>query len=256
MSTKIPKPLRVAAGRSCRKDYMPIGSVVVRRDTSSSGRHTATRYIKINDAFPTGKRWIAYARWWWEQNQGPVPKGQRVLRKDGDTMNDDPSNLFLGTPGQNLNSAHKRDKTWSKEQHARAAAGCAALNRKRGQIRRSTRLQPRYWYPVVGDLSTILNIPFRRRKRLLACFGADVGGYPASGHGQKPSSVVQRAIHGAKVLPVRGLDLSERRYISYGILDPASKTARGPCLPASRSWPPSSIAWGSGPTPRNMRRKT
>lgn len=74
----------------------------------------------------------------------------------------------------------------------------------------------------------ILNIPFRGRKRTLACFGVDVSNYPASGHGKKPSSVVHQALKSCRVRPVRSGDLVLRRYDTYCLLDPASNKCRGP----------------------------
>lgn len=227
MSTTIPEPLRSAPGRGCRKDYMPVGTVVIRADRSSSGRRVKTRYIKINDAFPTGKRWIPYARWWWEENKGPVPKGLRVLRKDGNTLNDDPSNLFLGTPGQNLHAAHQRDPEWSKKQRARAAAGAADHDRQRGRVFRARSFVKNSWYPVVDSMSVILNLPFRKRKRVLGVFGMDVSLYPANGHGKKRGSVIQTLLERSPVRPVKAEELSDRRYQTYAVVDPYHGLARG-----------------------------
>jgi hypothetical protein len=223
-----PVVARKAPGRGCRKDYMPIGTVVIRADRDASGRIRKTRFIKVNDAFPTGKRWIQYARWWWEENKGPVPKGQIVLRRDGDTLNDDPSNLLLGTPGMKLKLAHERNPEWSMKQHARAADGAAAHDRLRGRIHRATAYLPRYWYPVVDSMSVILNVPYRRRRRLLAVFGSDVRTYPANGHGKRRYSAVQMILEKAAVRPVQGKDLGERMYQSYCVAEPSDRVVRGP----------------------------
>lgn len=220
--------VRVAATRHCRKDPMPIGTVVIRRDTAPSGRRICTRFVKVRNGGPPGRRWISYARGWWLKNRGPIPPGKRVLHKDGDCLNDEPSNFVLGTPGVKLVIAHKMDKTWSRDQHARAAAGCAELNRRNGRAFRAKHFLKNYWYPVVDEMSVILNIPFRKRKRLLGSFGVDVSNYPASGHGKKPGSVVQHALKSCRVRPVRSRDFVLPRYGTYCLLDPASNTYRGP----------------------------
>lgn len=219
--------VRIAATRHCRKDPMPVGTVVVRRDTSTSGRRICSRFVKVRDDGPPGRRWIGYSRWWWEKNRGPVPPGKLVLHKDGDSLNDDPSNLILGTSGMKLVIAH-RDKQWSQDQHTRAAVGCAEWNRRNGRINRSKNFLKNYWYPVVDQMSVILNIPFRKRKRVIACFGVDVSGYPLNGHGKKPFSRVQRALRACPVRPVKSKDLSLRWYSTYCLLDLASNTCTGP----------------------------
>jgi hypothetical protein len=206
---------------------MPIGTVVIRRDTSSTGRRICTRYVKVRDDGPNGRRWISYARWWWLKNRGPIPAGKLVLHKDGDVLNDASSNFVLGGHATKLIIAH-RDKQWSREQHRRAAEGCAEWNRKKGRINRARNFLKNYWYPVMDDMSVILNIPFGKRKRLLACFGADVSKYPANGHGKNRGSAVQRAIMASRVQPIPSRDLSLHRYSTYCILDPASRSCRGP----------------------------
>lgn len=210
---------------------MDVGTVVIRRDTDPGGRIRASRYVKVRDSGPPGQRWILYARWWWEKHRGAVPHGELVLHKDGDGLNDEPSNFILGTPGMKLQIAH-RDRQWSRDQHRRAAAGCAEFNRRIGRIHRARNFLKNYWYPVIDDMGVILNIPFRKRKRVLACFGVDVSKYPANGHGKKPHSVVQRALGACRARPVRSSELSLKRYGNYCLFDPASKKYSGP-MPCS-----------------------
>lgn len=218
---------RVAPSRHCRKDSFPVGTVVVRCKSSRFPVRYA-RFIKVRGDGPKDKRWKPYARWWWEKNRGPVPEGRLVLHKDGDDLNDAPGNLILGTPGMKLVLAHRRDPAWSREQHRRAAAGCADFNRRQGRINRAKNFLAKYWYPVVDELGVILNVPFRRRKRLLACFGHDVSRYPVNGVGKKPGSVIRKLLRGARIAPTRGRELSLRRYSTYCFLDPATRTCSGP----------------------------
>lgn len=215
--------IRIAATRYCRKDPMSIGTVVIRRKNGK-----AARYIKVRNDGPRGRRWILLSRWWWEKNRGPVPSGKLVIHKDGNTLNDDPKNLVLGTCGTKLVLAHRRDPAWSRDQHRRAAAGCAEFNRRNGQVNRSKNFLQSYWYPLVDELGVILNVPFRRRKRLLACFGVDVSRYPVNGVGKRRDSEVQRAFRASRVRPTRGKELSLRRYETYCLMDPSTKACHGP----------------------------
>lgn len=219
--------VRMAATKRCRKDPMPLGTVVIRCEIAN-GRRRYTRYVKVSLKGPEQKRWMQYSRWWWEKNRGPIPKGMLVLRKDGQTLNDSPDNLLLGTPGMKLVLAHKRDERWSKEQHARAAAGTAKDNRRRGQENRFWNFIKGYWYPVVDSVGIVLNIPFRRRKRLIASFGGDVSNYPKSGHGKHPGTAVQEALKTILVRPVKSPDLFSVQCKNYGVIDPYTKEVRGP----------------------------
>lgn len=215
--------IRNGEGKGIPKVTLPLLTIVIRKH----GNYEA-RFIKIRMDGESGRRWRPFARWWWEKNRGPVPPGQLVLHKDCDELNDDPKNLVLGTPGMKLKFAHEQNPEWSREQHRRAAAGCAEFNRKNGRINRAQNFLKYSWYPVVDDLGVIFNIPFLKQKRMLACFGVDVSRYPANGHGKNPHSVVQRALRSCRIKPVRSADLALRRYSTYCLIDPVSKECRGP----------------------------
>jgi hypothetical protein len=219
--------VRLAVGWGARKDRMPVGAVVVRRHNQGP-RTRYCRYIKVQMHGGPQQKWRPYARWWWQKHHGPIPAGKIVLHRDGDELNDNPKNLILGTPGIKLVLAHQRAPGWSREQHRRAAEGCAEFNRRNGRINRAKNFLSGYWYPIVDEMGVILNVPFRRRKRLLACFGIDVTRYPANGHGKKPGSEVQRALTAARVRPARGHELSLPRYGNYCLMEPSSKACTGP----------------------------
>lgn len=210
-------------GKGIPKVTLPLGTIVIRKHNGALGR-----FVKVRMGGRSGRRWMHYARWWWEKNRGQVPPGELVVHVDGDQLNDDPKNFAVGTPGTKLDLAHKRDPKWSRWQHRRAALGCAKLNRHRGRIHRAENFLKNYWYPVVDEMSVILNVPFRKRKRLLAGFGVDVAGYPMNGLGKKPSSRVQRALVSCGVRPTKSADLSLRRYSTYCLIDPVSREFRGP----------------------------
>lgn len=215
--------IRNGEGKGIPKVTLPLLTVVIRKHNGYEAR-----FIKTRMDGESCRRWRPFARWWWEKNRGPVPPGQLVLHEDGDELNDDPKNLVLGTPGMKLKLAHERDPRWSREQHGRAAAGCAEFNRKNGRINRAANFLKNYWYPVNDDLGVILNVPFRKRKRMLSCFGVDVSRYPKNGHGKNPGSTVQRALRSCRIKPVRSVDLALRRYSTCCLIDPVSKECRGP----------------------------
>jgi hypothetical protein len=215
--------IRTGQGKGILKRALPIGTTVIRKHNN-----VEARFIKVSLTGLPQRRWMNYARWWWEKNRGPVPPGQLVIHIDGNSLNDDPKNYMVGTPGMKLALAHRRDPQWSKDQHKRAAAGLAEVNRKRGRINRAQNFLKTYWYPVVDDLGVILNVPFRKRKRVLACFGVDVSRYPRNGRGKKVTSEVQRALKATRIRPVKSEELPLRRYGTYCLIDPVSRDCRGP----------------------------
>lgn len=215
--------IRNGEGKGIHKVELPLGAIVIRQKNG-----VQARFVKIRMDGLTGRRWVQYGKWWWEENKGPVPAGMLVLHADGDPMNDDPKNFMLGTPGTKLVLAHGRDEKWSRDQHARAAAACGDWNRKNGRINRAENFLKNYWYPVVESMGIILNVPFRKRRRLLASFGVDVSRYPKNGIGKKPTSEIQKVLRFARVKPVKSADLSLRRFSTYCLLDPLTGQFRGP----------------------------
>ena len=77
----------------------------IRIQQDKSGRKY--KYIRVS----LGK-WMLLHRFNWEQSNGTIPKGMKILFKDGDTMNCDVSNLELVTAGQLMkrNSVHNYPK--------------------------------------------------------------------------------------------------------------------------------------------------
>ena len=74
-------------GKAARK-YRPVGSITIRK-----AKGNQYSYIKICNDGPANKRCIPLATYRWEQANGPVPEGMFVVHKDGNTLNDEPSNL-------------------------------------------------------------------------------------------------------------------------------------------------------------------
>lgn len=219
---------RLLEKRKTSRRRMPVGTVVVRRQFDN-GRDVEERWVKVSDTGPGEKRWMPYARWWWEKNRGPVPAGKGVIHVNGDRMDDSPGNLAVGGPGDRMRLAHLNDPEMSRRNRRSCGRGAAEFNRRNGKMRRLRAPLSKYFYPVLEKERVVLNCPFRRRAKLLAHFGADVSRIPASGHGPE----VDRAIEEAGVLPVQGAELSGDRYAGFlrvdpelGVPDPGAPEAR------------------------------
>lgn len=193
------KPRKQRKGSTVRK---PVGTIVLRTGFDN-GRDVQERWIKVRDDGPSPKRWLPYARWWWERNRGPVPEGMGVIHQNGDRLDDDPGNLMVGGPGDRMRLAHRNNPEMSKRNRKSCHQGCADWNRKQGKLNRLKNVLPRYFYPVVPDRRIVLNCPFRRRRTLLAHFGVDVSRIPDSGHGPELESAIRRS----PVVPVRGSEI-------------------------------------------------
>ncbi|MGN6727777.1 MAG: hypothetical protein ACTHLZ_17795 [Tepidisphaeraceae bacterium] len=147
----------------------PIGAI--RIATSGKSKH---REIKVRLDGPPQHRWLNLARFWWLKNKGPVPPGKRVAHVDGDTLNDDPRNYALFTPGDVLVGYHLDHPKWSKAQHKRKSAGCARSNRERAHVERMRRWLADRWYAVDFAQRRIYNEPHREQWQVYAAHGAPV----------------------------------------------------------------------------------
>lgn len=216
--------VRNGQGKGIHKVTLPLGTITIRKGNKGGSK---VRMIKIRMDGPTGLRWINYARWWWEKNRGPVPPGKLVLHEDGRSLNDRPENLVLGGPADKVLLAH-RDPEWSRRQHERAAAACGEWNRFTGKLNRLKKIMAGYWYPVLDSEGVILNVPFRKRKPLLAWFGIDVSVYPTNGHARK----FLEKLDSSAIRPVKGCDLGNGLLGTYVRIDPEfGIPARGEKLP-------------------------
>lgn len=217
--------VRRAPGRGCRKDPLPVGTVVIRDDGNrADGRRRLVRMIKVRPDGPQQARWKSYARWWWESNRGPVPPGKSVIHLNGKTLDDSPENLAIGDHADRVVLAHMRNPEWSKAQHALCAAGTAEHNRFAGKLHRLRHVLPRYWYPVWDRGGVIFNAPFRRRKTLLIWFGVDVTGYPENGQARK---LLEKIAETTEVRAVRGGELETGILQSYLRVDPEFVVSAG-----------------------------
>lgn len=147
----------------------PLGAIRL----AISGKSTH-REIKVRmDGLPQ-RRWMNLARFWWLRNKGAVPPGMRVGHLDGDSMNDDPSNYALFTPGDVIASHHIDNPRWSDRQHQRAGRATAEANRERARIERMRRWFSGRWYAVDLGARRIINEPHRERWMVYAKQGIPV----------------------------------------------------------------------------------
>lgn len=95
--------------------YRPIGTLLIRHDKSGNDY----RFIKIRDDGPVHRRCVPYAWHVWEQAHSPIPQGWLIRHKDGDTLNDELSNLMLIDRAKHLRmTSHKPTVRRRRERNA------------------------------------------------------------------------------------------------------------------------------------------
>ncbi len=123
------------------RNYRLIGTISTRHDHCS--RRTQERinarpgpkrrYIKVKDDGKPQDLWIPLARYRWEKERGPIPRGMCVVHIDGNTLNDQLSNLSLADRAGNLKRLETiRPAAWQRclKNRAEAARRRHAENRK------------------------------------------------------------------------------------------------------------------------------
>lgn len=117
----------VLRGQAAR-NYRPVGMILIVEGTKkwSRRKRQPRRFIKVREDGPTGQRWIPYARYLWEKDHGPIPKGWFVVHRDGDSMNDDIHNLILVDRREHMRRLHQRPEVMRK---CRQRAGEATKKR-------------------------------------------------------------------------------------------------------------------------------
>lgn len=120
--------------------YKPVGTTIVVRRRNRLGRMIEyIRVIKVSDTAPYGRRWIAYARYVWEQAHGLIPRGWRVMHRDGDLLNDDLDNLVCVPAREALRLERARIPGFEQKRVAAAVKGrrkVAAAQREAAALRK------------------------------------------------------------------------------------------------------------------------
>lgn len=141
------------------REELPLGAI----STRDAGNGQVVRMVKVRMDGPPARRWIQFARWWWEQSLGPVPAGKRICHADGNLLNDEPSNLVALTAGEVFNLYHKLRPEMSRANHAACGRSAAVRNVETARIRRKTLWLPGRWYGVDFRDGRIHNRPRRSR---------------------------------------------------------------------------------------------
>src|SRR5579859_3078748 len=143
-------------------EKLPVGNIRRRTRKRSDGSRYTHTLIKVSACKNAGGgNWINYNRFLWEQAHGPVPKGKRVLCKDGNCDNHALSNLVLGTAGDAAWLYYHRDPQKSAANYRKCREGTARFNHWRARIHRAVSILPSKWYAVDERQRTILNNPKR-----------------------------------------------------------------------------------------------
>lgn len=144
-------------------EKLPLGTTRWVKRKRASGRRYRVKEIKVAHTYlgrPSGK-WVNYSRYLFEKHKGPVPKGKRVIHRDGDLTNFALDNLVLGTAADVLWVHCHVDPVKSAANQAARAAGAADHNRERAAIRRRMEPLPTRWYAVDLARKRIVNDPCR-----------------------------------------------------------------------------------------------
>jgi len=81
------------------------GVITIRLDHPKDRNGRPYQWVRIG----LGK-WVMFHRWFWEQANGPVPKGHVIIFRDSDTMNCSIENLKCITMRENLARNYSKEK--------------------------------------------------------------------------------------------------------------------------------------------------
>lgn len=113
--------------------------------------------------------WKPYANHVYAAHHGPIPPGRRVIHADGNSLNDDPQNLILGTAADTLFVALEQPDV-----EARRVKKLAKVNAKRNHevaaLNRAFRILRREWYLVIHPKRFIRVLPAATCRELLDLF--------------------------------------------------------------------------------------
>ncbi len=159
-------------GKHTERGPFPLGTIRLR--VAGEKGDQQIRMIKVRDRGPASQRWMNYSRWWWLTNKGPIPRGRIVVHKDGNLLNDDPSNFALGTHAD-VAFIWLSAKPGRLEKNIEAMrSGTRAHNAMRAKVKRAASWLSDRWYPVDHSTRTVHNRPTRSRWQVWREMGFDV----------------------------------------------------------------------------------
>jgi len=109
------KGLHLSPASEFKKGSVPanckrLGTVTMRKD-----RAGPIRFIAVAGQTPQRHKWIPYAIYLWEKENGPVPAGFLVRHMDGDRLNDDLSNLKIVDRREHIAVMKANNPNWKKK---------------------------------------------------------------------------------------------------------------------------------------------
>jgi len=109
------KGLHLSRASEFKKGHLPanykkLGTVTIRKD-----RAGPVRFIAVAGPTPQQHKWIPYAIYLWEKENGPVPAGFLVRHMDGDRLNDDLSNLKIVDRREHIAIMRANNPNWRKK---------------------------------------------------------------------------------------------------------------------------------------------
>jgi hypothetical protein len=143
-------------------EALPIGTQRLRKRIINKRYVREERLVKVSHHGTWWQRWRPFARYWWEQNVGPIPAGYRVFHRDGDTLNDDPQNFVL-CRAERFQLIFASNPEASEAQKRRRSNALAKSNRRRARVAQS-QIKPSAWYLVLPLSHAIIWQPCRTKR--------------------------------------------------------------------------------------------
>jgi rubrerythrin len=109
------KGIHLSPASEFKRGHLPhnakkLGTITIHEDKTGQ-----FRMIAVAGPTPVRHRWIPYARYLWEKENGPVPAGLFVIHEDGDRLNDNSSNFKLVDCNGNMMMMKKNRPGWKKK---------------------------------------------------------------------------------------------------------------------------------------------
>ncbi len=122
-----------------KKGHLPhnhrhVGSTRINERTRK-GNTVTYKEIKVAGIMQGRHKWIAYAKYIWQQANGPVSKGMLIVHVDGDTLNDSLDNLKLVDRKGHLALQMERDPKMIKRCRKKAARTVRKMHAKNRRIK-------------------------------------------------------------------------------------------------------------------------
>ncbi len=121
------------------------------------------RFVKKSYHGWAFQRWVPFSRHWWETNVARIPDGYRLHHRDGNLLNDFPSNLLLcrGNPSATGRGGSRETQDRRRVNRRKALKRANPLRAREMKSVRAAQLESTAFYPVVHGLDLIIMRPFK-----------------------------------------------------------------------------------------------